>query len=55
MQLTKDEKIMIKFLLEKHIKKFKNDEHIVLWEGPRLLAAEVKNEEFLKNLLKKFK
>ena len=53
MDLNKDEKLVIKKLIERQLQFFKGEE--VKRDVPiKFLQAEEKNEEFLKNLLKKF-
>ena len=53
MELTKDEKETIRFLLEKQLKQFKGEE--IKRDVPlKFLEAEKENEEFLKNLIRKF-
>lgn len=54
MELTKDEKETIKFLLERQLKQFKGEE--IKRDVPlKFLEAEKENEEFLENLIEKFK
>jgi len=54
MELTKDEKELIKSLLKKEIKSFEKADSEILTENPPLLAVEEKYDEFLKKILKKF-
>ncbi|MFH2028718.1 MAG: hypothetical protein ABIJ08_06260 [Nanoarchaeota archaeon] len=54
MNLTKDEKETIRFLIEKQLKEVENEE-VLRDVSPKFLAADVKYDEFLKNLLKKIK
>ena len=54
MNLTKDEKETILFLLERQLKQFKGEE--IKRDVPlKFLEAEEENERFLQNLVKKFK
>ncbi len=54
MDLTKDEKETISFLLEKQLKQFKGEE--ITRDVPlKFLEAEKSYEEFLENLIKKLK
>jgi hypothetical protein len=54
MELTKDEKETVKFVLEKHLELFMSEE--IKRDVPlKFLQAEEQYEDFLKNLIKKFK
>ena len=56
MNLTKEEKEFIKLLIKNKLEEFKKEEKTIIEQDkPSFLAAEVKYEEFLKALLKKFK
>ena len=52
MSFTKDEKKVLKYILDEHIKEVEKNEALVN-SPPILLAAELKYDEFLKNLRKK--
>lgn len=54
MELSKDEKELIKSLLKKELDSFEKEDSAILTENPPLLALEEKYDEFLKKLLKKF-
>ncbi|MBR9692087.1 hypothetical protein GOV06_04845 [Candidatus Woesearchaeota archaeon] len=55
MELTKTEKEIIKFLVDKELKAVEQKEEDIKTEGPVLLAAEEKYEIVLEQLLKKLK
>ena len=54
-ELSNDEKELIKALLKQELKKFEKKETEILTENPPLLAVEEKYDELLKKILKKFK
>lgn len=54
MSFTKDEKKVLRYILEEHIKEVEKNEALVN-SPPVLLAAEFKYDKFLKNLRKKLK
>lgn len=54
MELTKDEKDVLAFLVKRAIEKFESEKSTILDNlSPKFLASEALNEEFLENLLKK--
>jgi len=55
MELTKQEKKVLKFLVERELKDVEKKEEEIKTEGPVLLAAEEKYEAVLEKLLKKLK
>ena len=55
MELTNQEKEIIKFLIERELKAVEKKEEDIKTEGPVLLAAEEKYEIVLEKLLKKLK
>ncbi len=56
MNLTKEDKEFIKTLIKNKLKEFKKEgKTIIEQDKPSFLAVEVKYEDFLKDLLKKFK
>jgi hypothetical protein len=55
MELTKQEKEVLKFLLEKELKITEQQEEDIKTETPAMLAAEEKYEIVLENILKKLK
>lgn len=55
-KLSEDEIKVIKFLVEKEKKSFEKDEKTIISDiDPSFLEGEVRNQEFLKNLLDKLK
>ena len=54
MELSKDEKKLIKFLIKQELKKFEEQEEEALRPSAPFLAVEEKYDEFLKKVLKKF-
>ncbi|MBW2978319.1 hypothetical protein KY331_05730 [Candidatus Woesearchaeota archaeon] len=54
-ELSKEEKELIKALLKQELKRFEKKETEILTENPPLLAIEEKYDEFLKKVLKKLK
>lgn len=55
MELTKQEKEIVKFLVKKELKDVEKMEEEIKTEGPALLAAEEKYEIVLEQILKKLK
>lgn len=55
MELTKEEKLLIKQLIEQELKKFESEEKEVLRPSAPFLASEEKYDEFLRKLLGKLK
>ncbi|MBW2980163.1 hypothetical protein KY360_01980 [Candidatus Woesearchaeota archaeon] len=55
MNLTKEEKIVLKKLVENEIKEFKNEEKIIRDVVPIFIASEEKYESMLEELLDKLK
>lgn len=54
MQLSEEEKKVVKSLIEKELKKFEKEEEQTIRDStPKFFAAEIKYDEFLKKLLKK--
>lgn len=54
MNLTRDEKKVLRYILDEHIKEVEENEALAD-SLPILLAAELKYDKFLKNLRKKLK
>ena len=52
MEFTKEEKEVLKYVIKQHLEEVKKNEQM-LNQPPILLAAEVRYDEFLSNLLKK--
>ena len=50
---SKQERKLLKLLVKKELYEFEKDDESILREPPKLLAAEAKYGEFLKELLKK--
>jgi len=55
MNFEKEEKKLLILLVEKELESIDEKAESILTEGPILLAAEQKYEDFLKNLRKKLK
>ncbi len=55
MNLTKQEKELIKYLIKGHLDNFEKEGTAILDQSPIIFSAEKKYDIFLKNLLKKFK
>ena len=55
MELTKNERLLLKTLVEQELKKFESEEEEVLRPSAPFLAAEEKYDEFLDKLLEKLK
>jgi len=54
-ELSKEEKELIKFLLQQELKKFEEEEEEIRTEQAPFLAVEEKYDELLKKILKKFR
>ena len=55
MNLTDEEKNVLKNLVKKELKDFENEEKVIRDARPTFIASEEKYEEFLKDLLGKLK
>lgn len=55
MELTKEEKAVLKNLVEREIKDFKDEEKVIRDAMPSFIASEEKYESMLKELLGKLK
>jgi len=54
MELSKEEKELVKFLIKQELKKFEEQEEEQIRPDAPFLAVEEKYDEFLKKTLKKF-
>jgi hypothetical protein len=55
MQLSDEEKTLLKHLVQKELKEFQKEEEEILTEMPPMLAAEGKYEKVLRELKEKLK